>query len=197
MFGTWPRSYVWSVSMICSITPPKAPVFEATQTPEVPPASQERGMFIPVIGSSECLAFVAAKHWRCDCSSMPLSKWLTVFQWHDSDSICRGGLVSIDARVLSYNGSWHLKFMNTTQWTKSLIRLFFSISQKKKKWSCCCYCYFYRSKNVRFISVEKCWIEKQATELSLILMMNWSCFRDLWVWSQALFKIRQPPQSIK
>ncbi|XP_051937003.1 poly(A) polymerase gamma isoform X2 [Hippocampus zosterae] len=41
-----------------NITPPKAPVFEATRTPEVPPASQERGMFIPVIGSKH----VSSKH---------------------------------------------------------------------------------------------------------------------------------------
>ncbi|XP_019737661.1 poly(A) polymerase gamma isoform X1 [Hippocampus comes] len=41
-----------------NITPPKAPVLEATRTPEVPPASQERGMFIPVIGSKH----VSSKH---------------------------------------------------------------------------------------------------------------------------------------
>ncbi|XP_037126942.1 poly(A) polymerase gamma isoform X3 [Syngnathus acus] len=41
-----------------NVTPPKAPVFEATVTPEVPPASQERGMFIPVIGSKH----VSSKH---------------------------------------------------------------------------------------------------------------------------------------
>ncbi|XP_077438483.1 poly(A) polymerase gamma isoform X2 [Vanacampus margaritifer] len=34
-----------------NITPPKPPVFETTLTPEVPPASQEKGMLIPVIGS--------------------------------------------------------------------------------------------------------------------------------------------------
>ncbi|XP_077351375.1 poly(A) polymerase gamma isoform X2 [Festucalex cinctus] len=36
-----------------NITPPKAPVFETTLTPEAPPASQERGMLIPVIGSKQ------------------------------------------------------------------------------------------------------------------------------------------------
>ncbi|XP_061545548.1 poly(A) polymerase gamma isoform X2 [Phycodurus eques] len=41
-----------------NITPPKPPVFEAAITPEVPPASQERGMFIPVIGSKH----VSSKH---------------------------------------------------------------------------------------------------------------------------------------
>ncbi|XP_057704623.1 poly(A) polymerase gamma [Corythoichthys intestinalis] len=41
-----------------NVTPPKQPVFEATINPEVPPASQERGMFIPVIGSKH----VSSKH---------------------------------------------------------------------------------------------------------------------------------------
>ncbi|XP_061692951.1 poly(A) polymerase gamma [Syngnathoides biaculeatus] len=41
-----------------NITPPKPPVFEATITSEVPPACQERGMFIPVIGSKH----VSSKH---------------------------------------------------------------------------------------------------------------------------------------
>ncbi|XP_061819086.1 poly(A) polymerase gamma [Nerophis lumbriciformis] len=41
-----------------NVTPPKPPVFEATLTTEAPPASQERGMSIPVIGSKQ----VASKH---------------------------------------------------------------------------------------------------------------------------------------
>ncbi|XP_061645766.1 poly(A) polymerase gamma isoform X1 [Phyllopteryx taeniolatus] len=41
-----------------NITPPKPPVFENAITPEVPPTSQERGMFIPVIGSKH----VSSKH---------------------------------------------------------------------------------------------------------------------------------------
>ncbi|XP_061645768.1 poly(A) polymerase gamma isoform X3 [Phyllopteryx taeniolatus] len=45
-----------------NITPPKPPVFENAITPEVPPTSQERGMFIPVIGSSECFASITTNH---------------------------------------------------------------------------------------------------------------------------------------
>ncbi|XP_077585139.1 poly(A) polymerase gamma isoform X2 [Stigmatopora nigra] len=41
-----------------NVTPPKQPVCEPAITPEVPPASQERGMFIPVIGSKH----VSSKH---------------------------------------------------------------------------------------------------------------------------------------
>ncbi|XP_054654846.1 poly(A) polymerase gamma isoform X2 [Dunckerocampus dactyliophorus] len=41
-----------------NITPPKPPVFEGNPTPEAPPASQERGMSIPVIGSKQ----VVSKH---------------------------------------------------------------------------------------------------------------------------------------
>uniref|UniRef100_A0A672HTD4 polynucleotide adenylyltransferase n=1 Tax=Salarias fasciatus TaxID=181472 RepID=A0A672HTD4_SALFA len=37
-----------------SITPPKPPVFESSLNPDAPSASQEKGMSIPVIGSSEC-----------------------------------------------------------------------------------------------------------------------------------------------
>lgn len=40
---------------LCSITPPKPPVFEDTLTTDAPAASEEKGMSIPVIGSSEDL----------------------------------------------------------------------------------------------------------------------------------------------
>lgn len=39
---------------VCSITPPKAPVFEEPQATDAPQATEEKGMSIPVIGSSEC-----------------------------------------------------------------------------------------------------------------------------------------------
>lgn len=45
-------------SPLWSITPPKAPVFEGTLTTDAPPASEEKGMSIPVIGSSECIVLV-------------------------------------------------------------------------------------------------------------------------------------------
>lgn len=38
-----------------SITPPKAPVFDDTLSTDPAPASEEKGMSIPVIGSSEYL----------------------------------------------------------------------------------------------------------------------------------------------
>lgn len=43
-------------SGIClfSITPPKAPVFEEPPATDAPIATEEKGMSIPVIGSSEC-----------------------------------------------------------------------------------------------------------------------------------------------
>uniref|UniRef100_A0A3B4T5C7 polynucleotide adenylyltransferase n=1 Tax=Seriola dumerili TaxID=41447 RepID=A0A3B4T5C7_SERDU len=41
-----------------NITPPKPPVFEGTLTTDTPPASEEKGMSIPVIGSKH----VASKH---------------------------------------------------------------------------------------------------------------------------------------
>nr|XP_057920350.1 poly(A) polymerase gamma isoform X2 [Doryrhamphus excisus] len=41
-----------------NITPPKPPVFEVNATSEAPPANQERGMSIPVIGSKQ----VVSKH---------------------------------------------------------------------------------------------------------------------------------------
>lgn len=40
---------------LCSITPPKPPVFEDALTTDAPAASEEKGMSIPVIGSSEYL----------------------------------------------------------------------------------------------------------------------------------------------
>lgn len=43
-----------SASPLCSITPPKPPVFEGTLNSDASPASEEKGMSIPVIGSSEC-----------------------------------------------------------------------------------------------------------------------------------------------
>lgn len=66
----WPSSD----SIHYSITPPKPPVFEGTLTTDAAPASEEKGMSIPVIGSSEFLFWPASK--QPDLNISASIKWL-------------------------------------------------------------------------------------------------------------------------
>lgn len=52
---------------VCSVTPPKAPLFDGTAPPEVHAATEEKGMSIPVIGSSELIH----KHHKVSPSGLP------------------------------------------------------------------------------------------------------------------------------
>lgn len=67
-----------SDSIQYSITPPKPPVFDGTLTTDTPSASEEKGMSIPVIGSSECLFHSHSLILPHYCADLLASKFIQI-----------------------------------------------------------------------------------------------------------------------